>query len=137
MYFESLLQEIKEETEKDIAEAVGKAVSLKLQKLQAKLDRCIKEKKFLDDINENLLKNQEIWKIKIQEIEEREEKAVRLKDEKIRDLEEQLKDLMLHLEAGQAVEQLSISDEVDDGAVLKLGGESSTRAIKSKNRKKR
>ncbi|XP_021862963.1 BRAP2 RING ZnF UBP domain-containing protein 2 isoform X2 [Spinacia oleracea] len=89
LYFESLLQEIKEETEKDIAEAVDKAVSLKLQKLQAKVDRCMKEKKFLDEINENLLKNQEIWKAKIQEIEGREEKAVRLKDDKIRVLEEQ------------------------------------------------
>ncbi|XP_057248501.1 BRAP2 RING ZnF UBP domain-containing protein 2 [Beta vulgaris subsp. vulgaris] len=137
LYFESLLQEVKEETEREIAEAVEKAVSLKLQKLQAKLDRCIKEKKFLDDINENLLKNQEIWKAKLQETEEREEKAVRLKDTKLQDLEEQLKDLMLQLEAGQAVEQLSIN-EVSDGAVLKLGGESSTTTTtKSKNRKKR
>lgn len=38
------------ETESEIAEAVDKAVSLKLQKLQAKLDKCIKEKKFLDDV---------------------------------------------------------------------------------------
>ncbi|KAL2936631.1 BRCA1-associated protein [Bienertia sinuspersici] len=151
MYFEALLQEVKEETEKEIAEAVDKAVSLKLQKLQVKLDRCIKEKKFLDDtykavpcaqlllqINENLSKNQELWKAKIEEIKEREEKAVRMKDDKIRELEEQLKDLMLDLEAGQAVEQLSLSDEVKDGSVLKIGGESSTtKGSKSKNRKKR
>lgn len=140
LYFESLLQEAKEDTEKEIAEAVDKAVTLKLQKLQAKLDKCMKEKKFLDDINENLLKNQEIWKAKIQELEEREERALRLKDDKIRDIEEQLKDLMLHLEAGQAVEQLSTSDEIKDGTVLKIGGESSisngTRSSKSNNRKK-
>lgn len=49
----------------------------------------------------------------------------------------QHKDLMLHLEAGQPVEQLSIAEEVDDGAVLKLGDESSTaKSINSKNRKK-
>lgn len=142
LYFESLLQEAKEETEREIAEAVDKAVSLKLQKLQAKLDKCIKEKKFLDDINENLLKNQEIWKAKIQELEDREKRALKLKDDKIRELEEQLKDLMLHLEAGQAMEQLSISDEVKDGSVLKIGaGESSisngTKPTKSNLRKKR
>lgn len=140
LYFELLLQEAKEDTEKDIAEAVDKAVTLKLQKLQAKLDKCTKEKKFLDDINENLLKNQEIWKAKIQELEEREQRGLRLKDDKIRELEEQLKDLMLHLEAGQAMEQLSISDEIKDGTVLKIGGESSisngTRLSKSNNRKK-
>uniref|UniRef100_A0A2P2LAI0 BRCA1-associated protein n=1 Tax=Rhizophora mucronata TaxID=61149 RepID=A0A2P2LAI0_RHIMU len=71
LYFETLLQEVKEETERDIVEAVKKAVSQKVQKLQAKLDRCYKEKKFLDDLNENLLKNQEIWKAKIQDIEDR------------------------------------------------------------------
>ncbi|CAO2815180.1 unnamed protein product [Amaranthus hypochondriacus] len=138
LYFESLLHEVKEETKREVAQAVDKAVSLKLQKMLAKLDRSIQEKKFLNDINENLSKNQEIWKAKIQEAERREEKALRLKDDKIRDLEEQLKELMLHLEAGQAVEQLSISDDVNDGNDLKIGSESSaTGVIKSKNRKKR
>ncbi|KAL9231996.1 hypothetical protein vseg_007148 [Gypsophila vaccaria] len=125
LYFESLLQEVKEETERKVAETVDKTLTLKLQKAQAKLDRSIKEKKFLDDINDNLLKNQEIWKAKIQEAEEREKKTLRLTENKIRNLEEQLKDLMLHLEAAQAVEQLSISDEIKDGDVLKIGGESS------------
>ncbi|XP_057534414.1 BRAP2 RING ZnF UBP domain-containing protein 2 isoform X2 [Amaranthus tricolor] len=138
LYFESLLHEVKEETKREVAKAVDKAVSLKLQKMQAKLDRSIQEKKFLNDINENLSKNQEIWKAKIQEAERREEKALRLRDDKIRDLEVQLKELMLHLEAGQAVEQLSISDNVNDGNDLKVGSESSATGItKSKNRKKR
>lgn len=50
-YFESLLQEVKEGTEREISNAVEKAVPLK--KLQAKLDRCVKEKKFLDDVSVN------------------------------------------------------------------------------------
>lgn len=41
---------MKDETEREISEAVEKAVNLKLQKLQAKLDKCVKEKKFLDDV---------------------------------------------------------------------------------------
>lgn len=90
IYFESLLQEVREETERELSEAVEKAVCLKLQKLQAKLDKCVKEKKFVDDINENLLKNQEIWKAKLQETEERERRLLMLKDNKIRDLEEQV-----------------------------------------------
>ncbi|XP_028794102.1 BRCA1-associated protein isoform X1 [Neltuma alba] len=115
LYFESLLQEVKEETEREISKAVEKAVAVKLQKLQSKLDRCYKEKKFLDDLNENLLKNQEIWKAKILEIEEREKKAVKLKDDKIRALEEQLRDLMVCLENGKTNEQLSGSDGTRDG----------------------
>ncbi|KAJ4851528.1 BRAP2 RING ZnF UBP domain-containing protein 2 [Turnera subulata] len=142
LYFETLLQDVKDETEREITEAVKKAVAQKLQKLQAKLDRCVKEKKFLDDLNENLLKNQEIWKVKILEIEEREKKALRVKDDKIKDLEEQLRDLMVCLEAGNAMEQMSISDEIKDGAVVSLPVESSSGSIprgnkKSNNRKKR
>lgn len=102
LYFESLLREVKEETEREISEAVEKAVTLKLQKLQAKLDKCVKEKKFLDDLNENLLQNQEIWEAKIKEIEERERKVLKLKDDKVQELEEQLGDLMMLIETGKA-----------------------------------
>ncbi|XP_027341921.1 BRCA1-associated protein isoform X2 [Abrus precatorius] len=87
LYFESLLQEVKEETERKISKAVQKAVSLKQQKIQSKIDRCVKEKKFLDDLNENLVKNEEIWKTKVLEIEEREKKALRLMEDRVADLE--------------------------------------------------
>lgn len=126
LYFESLLQDVKEETEREISKAVGTAITQKLQKMQAKLDRCVKEKEILDDLNENLLKNQEIWKAKILEIEEREKKVLKLKDDKIHDLEEQLRDLMVHLEAGQSMEELSLSDQVMDGTVLPIAIESSS-----------
>jgi BRCA1-associated protein len=46
-----LLEEVEEETEREISKAVKKAIAQKLQKFQAKLDRCIKEKKFLDDVS--------------------------------------------------------------------------------------
>ncbi|KAL5574509.1 hypothetical protein UlMin_016208 [Ulmus minor] len=132
LYFESLLQEVQDETETEISSAVEKAVTLKLQKMQAKLDRCLQEKKFLDDVNENLLKNQEIWKQKIIEIEEREKKALTLKDDKIKDLGEQLRDLMVYLEAGKTMEQLSVSNEVKDGTVVPLPIESSSSRNSSK-----
>ncbi|KAK8641739.1 hypothetical protein V6N13_011117 [Hibiscus sabdariffa] len=112
VYFETLLQQENEETERAIADAVNKAAMQKRQKMQAKLERCVKEKKFLEDLNENLLKNQEIWKAKLLEVEEREKKVLRLKNGKIQALEAQLRDLMEQLEAaGKAVEQSSISKE--------------------------
>ncbi|KAH9715547.1 BRAP2 RING ZnF UBP domain-containing protein 2 [Citrus sinensis] len=126
IYYETLLQEAKEETEKIISEAVKKAIAQKLQKMQAKLDRCVTEKKFLDDLNENLLKNQEMWKAKISEIEEREKMALRAKDDKIQDSEAQLRDLMAYLEAEKTLQQLSISNEIKDGTVLPMSVESST-----------
>ncbi|XP_031284964.1 BRAP2 RING ZnF UBP domain-containing protein 2 [Pistacia vera] len=126
LYYESLLQEFKEEIEKSTSEAVNKAISKKLQKIQSKLDRCIKEKKLLDALNENLLKNREIWKAKIVEVEEREKKALRVKDDRVRELEEQLAQLMADLEAEKTLEQLSISNEIKDGTALPISVDSST-----------
>lgn len=123
-YFEAQLQEIKDETEKEISGAVNKAVKNKLQKLQSKLDKCTEDKKFHDDINENLIRNQEMWTTKIRQIEESERAAVRKKDKKIQVLEEQLRDLMLKIEGGDntVAEERgeNISDDIKDGTVLSL-----------------
>ncbi|XP_050233628.1 BRAP2 RING ZnF UBP domain-containing protein 2 [Mercurialis annua] len=141
LYYETLLQEVKEDTERDKLEAVKKVVPQRLQKLQSKLDRCLKEKKFLDEVNENLMKNQEIWKAKVLEIEEREKKVLKGKDDKIQDLEEQLRDLMVHLEAGKPAEQVSVSNEIKEGDVLPISIETSSktnsqRSKKANNRRK-
>ncbi|KAI3929806.1 hypothetical protein MKX01_025974 [Papaver californicum] len=49
-YFEALLLEAKEKTEREISESVDKAV--KLQKLQSKLDKHMEEMKFLDELRD-------------------------------------------------------------------------------------
>ncbi|XAR50501.1 hypothetical protein NMG60_11004844 [Bertholletia excelsa] len=128
IYFESLLQEVENEIEKEKAEAVEKAINNnpKLQKMQAKLDKHLKEKKFLHEINENLIKNQEIWKAKMVETEERENKALRLKDERIRELEDQLRDLMACLEAASTQEQLPQSGDINVDANSPMPKESSS-----------
>nr|XP_043606179.1 BRAP2 RING ZnF UBP domain-containing protein 2 [Erigeron canadensis] len=106
IYFESLLNEF-EQTDRDISDAVKDSLkrNTKLQKMQAKLDKGLNEKKFLDDINENLSRNKEIWEGIISKIEEREKEASRVKDQKIQELEAQLQDLMLSLEEVNTVEQ--------------------------------
>lgn len=50
-YYESLLLELKEENEREIFTAKEKVVSAKAQKLQAKLDKCLEEKMFLDEVS--------------------------------------------------------------------------------------
>lgn len=50
-HYESLILEAKEENEKEIAEAIEKACSHKLQKMQLKLDKVNEEKMFLDDVS--------------------------------------------------------------------------------------
>lgn len=133
-YFESLLQEVEEDTERESAAAVEKALSqnLKLLKLQAKLDKCIEEKKFLDDINDNLLRNQVIWKSKIVEIEEREKKLLKQKDDKIQELEEQLAAMMACLESENTGQHsASATSELKGGSVLPLTIESSSKTKKT------
>ncbi|XP_010537913.1 PREDICTED: BRCA1-associated protein [Tarenaya hassleriana] len=122
-YFEKLLQDVKEEAEKKVSEAVSKAIGQRLQKLQAKLDRCVQDKKFLDELNENLVKNKDIWKAKITELEEREKRAVKAKDEKIEDLEEQLRNLMAQMEEEQPSEEVK---EGKDGTVIPISANSSS-----------
>ncbi|KAE9588002.1 hypothetical protein Lal_00002994 [Lupinus albus] len=126
LYFESLLEEVKEETEQEISIAVQKALSLKKPKIQAKIDRVNKEKKFLDDLNENLVKNEEIWKAKLLEIEERDKKALKLADVRVAGLEEQLRDLMACLEGSERVQQLQGTNELKDGILFDIPRESSS-----------
>ncbi|KAF6166909.1 hypothetical protein GIB67_020138 [Kingdonia uniflora] len=144
MCLESRVLEYKEEVEKEISEAVQKAVNVKVQKWQAKLNKSVEEKKFIDDIYENLTKNEEIWKSKILEVGEREKKVLRLKDEKIYKLETQLKDLMTCLESDNAAEQQqTTSSEIKNVEVLQspldtssTSGNNDKHATKSNNRRK-
>ncbi|CAN1839559.1 BRAP2 RING ZnF UBP domain-containing protein 2 [Linum perenne] len=136
-YFEALLQEVKEETDRRKTEAVNKVVSQKLHKLQARLERCTKEKKFLDELNENLLKNKEIWKVKIAEMEEREKKALKLKDDKIQILEVQLQDLMAQLEAGKtSVEEDETATATATATAITEPVQSNSSAKNTNSRKK-
>ncbi|PWA76010.1 zinc finger (C3HC4-type RING finger) family protein [Artemisia annua] len=122
LYFESLLLEYEEQHERDISAAVKDSLkqNTKLQKIQAKLDKGLKEKKFLDEINENLTRNKEIWEGIILKTQEREKEASRLKDQKIQELEAQLEDLMLSLEETNTVEQPPTSQKINNGDTVSL-----------------
>ncbi|TVU02897.1 hypothetical protein EJB05_51363 [Eragrostis curvula] len=127
-YYESLLLEAKEENEREISAAIEKALSAKAQKLQAKLDKCLEEKRFLDEINGNLVKNQEMCQESIRKVLEREKAAIRLKDEKIQKLEEELTDLIAHFECQDAIAQApeSISSDIQGGTILPVASASSS-----------
>ncbi|KAF0906047.1 hypothetical protein E2562_009059 [Oryza meyeriana var. granulata] len=129
-YYESLLLEVKEDNEKEIAAATEKAVGIKVQKLQTKLDKCMEETRFLTDIHENLVKNMEMWRERIQKVKEREQAALRLKDEKIEKLEEELRDLMAHFERQDTVAEASdsISSDINEGTTLPVQSESSAKS---------
>ncbi|KAL6539125.1 BRAP2 RING ZnF UBP domain-containing protein 2 [Orobanche gracilis] len=128
-YFEALLQEVEEDIERNSSKAVQKALSQnsKLLKLQAKLDKCIEEKSFFDNINENLLRNQGIWESKIVDIEEREKKLSKLKDKKIEDLEEKLRLMMVCLEGESSEQYPTTTNELKNDRVEPLISGSSSK----------
>ncbi|XP_064977465.1 BRAP2 RING ZnF UBP domain-containing protein 1-like isoform X2 [Musa acuminata AAA Group] len=113
---ESQRQE-KENREKYISDAVEKAVSLKLQDIQLKIGNVMREKKALSDINENLMKNQNIWHEKIKEVEERERTTLKIKDDKIRDLEDEIRDFMVFIEAQKTLNAVD-TDNIQGGTLL-------------------
>ncbi|XP_017254931.1 BRAP2 RING ZnF UBP domain-containing protein 2 isoform X1 [Daucus carota subsp. sativus] len=114
MYFESLLKEFEESETSEVEKASNQ--SLKLQKMQAKRDKVIEEKKFQEDINLHLLSNKAIWQEKILEAEAR--KKTTDQDDKIEELEEQLMKLMLALEDANAQ-----NDHLSASKQVKVGGE--------------
>lgn len=117
-YYESLLEEAKEKKDQYISEAVEKAVPLKMQDFQLKIETITKEKKIVADSNENLVKNQNIWREKIKGIEEREKETLRLKDEKIRDLEEEIRDFTVYVEAQKVLDNMGDAGGIQGGTLL-------------------
>eukprot|EP00850_Spirogloea_muscicola_P009482 SM000053S17439 [mRNA] locus=s53:368169:371669:- [translate_table: standard] len=119
-YFEGLLAEAQEEKEAAMQQAAEQGASSKLDKAHAQLDKVEKEKEFLRQVNEALIKNQKQWQERFQEQEAREKRKVEEQDLKIRDLEEQVRDLMVFIEAQKTLELSGHGAELKDGTLLAL-----------------
>ncbi|XWS70721.1 hypothetical protein CRYUN_Cryun03dG0071900 [Craigia yunnanensis] len=133
--YESLLAEAKSKRDSSIAEAVEKAVTSEMQDIQSKLDKCTEEKNALAEINRYLIKNQQVWHEKVKEIEEREASQLRLKDEKILDLEEQIRDLKVYIEAQKTLIDMTDSDSIRGGTLLPVPPMQSSSANTRKHKK--
>lgn len=117
-YYESLLAEAKSKKEVSISEAVEEALISKTQDIQDKLEKCVKEKNTVSDVNQKLIKNQEMWLAKAKQIEERELASLKLRNEKIHDLEEQIRDLTVYIEAQKTLNNITDSDDIKGGTLL-------------------
>ncbi|KAJ8560520.1 hypothetical protein K7X08_022380 [Anisodus acutangulus] len=89
-HYESLLAETKSGKESSIS----RAVFSKMNDLQAKIEMYTEETKSVCRV---LLKNQELLQTKYRETEERERLLLKSRDEKILDLEEQIRDLNIFM----------------------------------------
>ncbi|CAL0330487.1 unnamed protein product [Lupinus luteus] len=134
-YYESLLIEARSKVESSVSEAVEKAVASEMQDMQNELERCTEERNAVAEANRKLIKNQEIWRKKVKEAEEREAASVKSLSEKILDLEEQIRDIKIFLEAQKTIDKMSDSNEIKDGTILPVAYVQSSSSNNKKNRK--
>ncbi|XP_078150564.1 zinc finger (ubiquitin-hydrolase) domain-containing protein [Carex rostrata] len=116
-YYEKLLIEANNQKE-HFSNSVESGVSMKLHEIQQKIENVNKENKELANMNNDLTKNQNIWREKLKEIEEREKETLKSKDYMIRDLEEQLRDFTVCIEAQKTIGKMTGADEIKGGMLL-------------------
>ncbi|KAK1420971.1 hypothetical protein QVD17_22980 [Tagetes erecta] len=117
-HYEALLAEAKSQKEISIVEAIEEIEIKRIKEIQHKLEELSKETKAVSHINEELAKEQESLKTKYKEIQERELSLLKTKDEKILDLQDQIRDLQIYMEAQKTLAQSNDTDELKGGTVL-------------------
>ncbi|KAL0862946.1 hypothetical protein Bca101_042064 [Brassica carinata] len=137
-YYESLIVEARSKQESSITEAVEQTVVKKMQELQNEIEKCEEEKTEITEVNRKLIKEQDTWRKKAKEIEEREAASLGSKDETIVDLEEQIRDIKVFVEAQKTLKNMtSDSDGIREGTVLPVPiNEKPVRKQKKSNRRK-
>ncbi|CAN1216952.1 BRAP2 RING ZnF UBP domain-containing protein 1, partial [Linum perenne] len=137
-YYESLITEAKSKQEMSISEAVEEALKSTMQDLQDKLDKCEVEKNSVAETNKGLIKDEQTWRRKAKEIEERQALSLRSKDEMILDLEEQMRDVTVYMEAQKTVNKMMDASDIREGTLLPVVPlkESSSPAKTKRNRRR-
>ncbi|XP_039166209.1 BRAP2 RING ZnF UBP domain-containing protein 1-like isoform X2 [Eucalyptus grandis] len=136
-HYESLMLEAKSRKENFKLEAIEKAVTSKIEDIHSKLGKLGDEKKAVAELNQTLIKNQDMMRRKVKEIEERKTLSLKSKDEQILDLEEQIRDLKVYIGAQKTLDKMNDEDGVKGGTLLPVPLEQSTSARKSKKPSRR
>ncbi|XP_039166208.1 BRAP2 RING ZnF UBP domain-containing protein 1-like isoform X1 [Eucalyptus grandis] len=136
-HYESLMLEAKSRKENSKLEAIEKAVTSKIEDIHSKLGKLGDEKKAVAELNQTLIKSQDIMWRKVKEIEERKTLSLKSKDEQILDLEEQIRDLKVYIGAQKTLDKMNDEDGVKGGTLLPVPLEQSTSARKSKKPSRR
>ncbi|KAL7586883.1 hypothetical protein Lser_V15G37870 [Lactuca serriola] len=136
-HYETLLAEAKSRKEILIGEAIQKAEAEKTQEIQHKLEQVAKETKSVSLINEDLAKEQENLKRKCKEVQDREIASLKSKEEKIVDLEEQIRDLKIYIEAQRTLATSSDREEIKGGTLLPVQPNQSSPKTNNNNSRRR
>ncbi|KAH6767007.1 GTP cyclohydrolase II [Perilla frutescens var. hirtella] len=116
--YETLLAEAKIGKESSIKTAVEKAIFSKTLELEYKWEKYTEEERAVSNRNQELTKKQVFLQKKFKEVEEREKSRLKSKDEHILDLQEQIRDLKVYVEAQKMVTSMADSDSLKGGTLL-------------------
>jgi len=100
----------------DAKQAMNRARDLKkkLEAAEAREAKLLEEKEFLRSLNDSLISNQKEWQKKVAG----QDASCQAKDSRIKDLEEQLHDMMMYIEAQQTVAQAAGGEQLAGGTLL-------------------
>jgi len=125
-FFEQQLAKIAHE--KDHIDKARVRAEQKAAAAREKADKLAKELTFLQDVNKSLVSNQEKWKTRL-EVQIRDD----ARDKKIQELEEELRDLYVNIEAMKAIQ--STSGELQDGSVVVVPSPTNSSSSSSNKRR--
>ncbi|RWS28418.1 brca1-associated protein-like protein [Leptotrombidium deliense] len=161
-YFEETISRIEKEAHEQMAEILDKSkiVAEEKDKLESKYSNLVKEKQSLDrkitqlstklnkvsselqeekDINKCLQENQSLWNQKLQETEKQLKTLTESKETELRELREQVRDLMFFLEAQEKLKDCSdvSREEIESGQIVVAPGSSQNSHPKSRAKNKK
>ncbi|EFC38281.1 BRCA1 associated protein [Naegleria gruberi] len=143
VYFENKLAGLEKDKDKQIESLINELqtyrqntqkMTNKVQKTQKKAEKEKEETEFLKELNKTLINNQKQYEIKIEKSEENYKKLLEKKDAKIRDLEEQVQDMMSHFSTQDQIEK---NPEMKNATIRAIGGQSSSGSSSDKPKKKK
>lgn len=120
------------------AENRKKNVEKKYEQVVSRVGKLTRELKDEQELNKCLQENQKLWQQKLRQSEEKVQSLEAAKNQELTDLQEQLADLMRHLETQQAIASASqeTRQELQDGQII-VGEGSSERQQTRKSRRKK
>jgi BRCA1-associated protein len=124
LYFEGKLKELEKEKEMQIENLLGELMTFrqerqkmntKIEKSQNQMKKQSEESLFLKQLNSTLIENQKQFKIKLDNLEKQYQAKLAMKDQRIHELQEEIKDLYTHLETQSKIEK---NPDLEGGSVV-------------------
>ncbi|XP_047321710.1 BRAP2 RING ZnF UBP domain-containing protein 1 [Impatiens glandulifera] len=132
-HYELLLVEAKTNKEMRISKEVDRAISSGLQDVQYKLEKATMEKNAALDANRELLKEQESVQNELKEMNNRLISTLTSSKTKELELEEQIRDLKVYIEARKTLANSSEGNDIRGGTVLPVQSNPSNSAPNRRN----